>query len=446
MSVPEKVTLDFELMTDGPFTTICLDLLMYESPQLFSVAMRLLVRKFSTKAVLRQKLARMQLIIRDNVLANYQKIQQTIVRLQSSMNAFPVWAMGNLPLLDADEQVANRESERDIILDLLHDLAQITMEEPVDVHQDMLRRAGTVDVIFSMLRLRRRIPKPEHTAPRKVRIAEHNRVLDEVAIKCHKFLAIFARHHPINQELLYGHIEYLVDLIDDTPDDSTFPEETKNAILATAGVIFDGNMTLVRKVTPKYAEMLVRGMMKNGAPKVQEAGEGSGRRASFTADANNRTSHFDHALEYINFFVQLCEVNGETVPTNQQLLMDLFNKEEYKASLMNAFQNHSRRSVLSKKFIESFDTTIYTVEAALEEVRQQNLHYCQSYIICPLTDPLPTPRSLSMPPTTRVGRSESKAEASRCTGERTAALRCPVRRSYHPRKSSLSSRNSTAPW
>ena len=45
--------LDFELMTEAPFTTIMLDLLMYENPDLFHTAMTLLVRKYSTRAALR---------------------------------------------------------------------------------------------------------------------------------------------------------------------------------------------------------------------------------------------------------------------------------------------------------------------------------------------------------------------------------------------------------
>jgi hypothetical protein len=327
---PNRTTLDFELMTDAPFITICIDLLMYESPQLFGVAISLLVRKFTTKAKLRQQLSQMQLLARKEVLLNYEQIRDMLTRIESATNAFPVWAMGNFPGQSLNEQEKRRSEYRDAVIKVIQKLGTMAHQPPVSVHQDLLRRAGACEIVLAMLRVRRRTPTAEHTEQRRRRIVEHNQILDEVSICCHKLLAAFAEGHPCNQALLYKQVEGFVGVIHQLPQDSMV-----YVVLCTMRNIFEGNERLLQKVPPKFVQVLLQSMLSK----------------------RGTDQHFAHATKFTSFFLCMCEVNGHAVPSNQLLLINTLALE---GPLISAIKDHSRRTSLMCSSADEMDTATAT--------------------------------------------------------------------------------------
>jgi hypothetical protein len=327
-------TLDFEKMTEGPFSTTCLDLLMYEDAGLFDVVMKLLVRRFETRRALRMMLNGVQLVKRSDVAAKAIEIEADIGLLDALLADFNVWAMGNVPGLSLAEQGQLRQEKLTATIQCIERLTShskvrqwgkllsyATTKSLVptkslvhpSIFQDLLHNFGAYRRIMSILRLRRREVMRGASAQRAERIRVHNHILGTLRRHCCIFLTRFVRHHELNQNAVHANLAFFLRLLDDEvaelqkvhldrstcelfplglPAEDSEHAKTRDALLRLLNAIYKNNGKLVQNELPESLVWRLARLMQ----------------------------HTTQMQLYTEFFSSMCSVHGEPVCANQELV------------------------------------------------------------------------------------------------------------------------------
>jgi hypothetical protein len=366
-------SLDFEIMSDAPFTTVCLDPLMYESDDLFHAAMTLLVRKYSTKLALCKLLPTMQILVQEKNMRALSETKAILHHLQYCMDSFPVWGMGNYPELTSGQQEQQRDS---IATGLVSKLARlidfVSFNESTGTrstpHQNILRHCHAHEVVIRALVVRQRVSAPTDPPPRQARIGAHNRILSQVHLKCYQLLRVMVVLNSANQKLLHGHLPFLVGKVDAGVgvgvgvdiDSSSLDEVTSTAttttttatsgtsgtsgkadlvgaILQTIGAVFEGNYDLASRVP--------RGLLHDLCDMLAQHVHTADNTESTTT-----TTMANKARErgtYMRFFKGICVIEGKPIRPNQQIMMQLLPGFP---SLMT-WTDHAGRSDLIREYL-----------------------------------------------------------------------------------------------
>jgi hypothetical protein len=225
----QPLSLDIEAITEElehvPFVTMILDLLMYESFDLFHASFSLLLRHYSQRRSLLRALFSSHVLVSDDDVDQHKKIRGHLMEVRKGLNSFNQWAM-------AQEQKRNESMAR--LLAEIHALTDFACGG-LD-QQDLLRELGVHAIILRAFRIpprqvdyanRNAAPAAEpglksekdndEHSRQKDRAAHYNKLLRAVKNQCCKLMSAFVYGNPRNQQLMYEDLSSITMLTHSKP-------------------------------------------------------------------------------------------------------------------------------------------------------------------------------------------------------------------------------------
>ena len=221
--------LDMDAISDSPLVTICFDLMMYQSPDVFEAAFKTLLRHFSQRQSLLKCLREVQLLVNPSTVAAYQVLERELSMVRNRFESYETWGVANefSPVQD------------DVVQEVLATLKKLTLlctdartNEPVRETQNLLRALKVSDVIIKALV----IPIPEGPPGH----------LHEIKKLCNQFFKAFVRDNKKNQARAHRFM-------------SIFLSNMKNLLGAAPAItaIFSHNPSMCTKVSVDLIDAFV---------------------------------------------------------------------------------------------------------------------------------------------------------------------------------------------
>jgi hypothetical protein len=184
---PAYAGLDMVQISDSPLVTICFDLMMYQSPDVFEAAFKALLRHFSQRQSLLKCLREVTLLVNSSTVAAYQVLERELSMLRHRFESYETWGVVN----------EFGPVQGGVVKEVLATLKKLTAlcnddgtDEPVRETQNLLRALFVTDVIVKALE----IPIPGGSPPGH---------LHEIKKLCNKFFQAFVRDNKKNQALAH---------------------------------------------------------------------------------------------------------------------------------------------------------------------------------------------------------------------------------------------------
>jgi hypothetical protein len=266
----QAVSLDIERISKAPFVTILLDLLMYESFELFHAAFSLLQRHFSQHNSLLQALTVSRLLVREVKVRRFHRMKRTIATIRTDLDSFSQWAMANFPFEpDESKQEQKRDEMMKAATAIIRGLIALARES-AEI-QDTLRDIRAHEVMLRAFRI-----PPRKTADiiadaagtRLKRTEYYNKLLAELKGVMFEFMAAFCRNNSQNQALLYEHLGILMSEVFRTSAVGVMPNPMAVEAL---GEIFKNSASLVLRIPRELFEQFASGIEKTTLPDPRSA-------------------------------------------------------------------------------------------------------------------------------------------------------------------------------
>eukprot|EP00937_MAST-01D_sp_MAST-1D-sp2_P004933 g4933.t1 len=233
--------LDMDQISESPLVSICFDLLMYESGDVFEAAFRTLTRHFSQRTALIDTLAEVQLLTTPATERAYKLLERELDFMRNSIDSYETWGVKN-EFSDVDMNVV------DLMKSTLDKLTELcgTREEPNRENQDLLRALRVSDIIARA----QTIPLTQDE------LASRSGHLFAIKKSCNKFMQRFVCDNKKNQMRAYRYVNVFL---------SQMGKGLGVAPVITG--IFHNNTTLCRKVTRELLNSFVSTIRNKGPAK-----------------------------------------------------------------------------------------------------------------------------------------------------------------------------------
>lgn len=227
----EAQAFDFDVMSDAPLVTICMDLAMYNKSELFDCAMQLLIRTFSQREDLVAALESVQLLSSDKALEAYGMLNSSLLTLRNDVESYETWGCDN-DFSGADEAVITRVKDT---LQRLINMCTVGDEEDTGVpnpeNQTLFRNMLLPSIITRTLQI-------EDTAGEGGEEQPHLIDIKRLALG---FISRFVLRNPVNQALTASKaFDSVVDLL----TSKHYGQAATDAVIAT----YEGNRALATSV------------------------------------------------------------------------------------------------------------------------------------------------------------------------------------------------------
>jgi hypothetical protein len=196
----EADALDLDKMSDAPLITVCLDLLMYESADLFEAAFTVIVRHFTQRSEIVETIQKVHMLAKPEEVSAYGLLKKELSLLRNKIESYEVWGVEN------DFSPISWETVHQVKATLVKLRHICTIGDQSDgkeanwENQDLLRK---MEVHTIMLRAFEIPSTPEEIASGKGH-------LQEIKQLCVKFITMFTLNNPANQILLFPYIDQFV--------------------------------------------------------------------------------------------------------------------------------------------------------------------------------------------------------------------------------------------
>ena len=193
----EGEALDLDKMSKTPVVTVCLDLLMYENPDLFEAAFLTLTRHFSQVTEFLQAMQNVQLLATPQAQRAYDTLRNELSVFRNNIESYEMWGCEN------DFTEVNKVTIEQVLSTLkkLRNMCETDGDEGVSAdNQNLLRKMNVHDIIVGK------------TGVFSIDFSEeqqHAGHLLDIKQLCVLFLQKFVRDNKENREAIFPHIGLL---------------------------------------------------------------------------------------------------------------------------------------------------------------------------------------------------------------------------------------------
>lgn len=188
--------------TDERVEAICLDLMMYDDDNLFSKGLQLLLKYKTQRQQFIQNLSELQLLDNPESVNAYETLKMELSTLLHHIESFETWRSEKTTSMSESKKIYEN------VIDILTRLRYICSSggghedgpEPNRMNQDMLRNMGVHTIVLKILYLKTTASE----------LKSKDGYLFEIKLLSNKFVARFLQGNPVNQHLLFEHIDLFV--------------------------------------------------------------------------------------------------------------------------------------------------------------------------------------------------------------------------------------------
>ena len=287
---PEARDFDFDVMSDAPLMTICLDLMMYNKPEIFQLALELLTQTFSQHDSLVTAMESIQLLFSAKSSEAFFVLQSKLAGLKNDLESYETWGIDN-DFSPADDNVHQR------VLDVLLQLTNFCTlgdEEDTGVpnieNQTLFRNMSVYKIVLRAI---------EIEEPGRETESDHLIAIKRLALR---FLSRFMLLNKKNQHTIFS---VGFDTIIATLNSAQFMADALNVVEAA----FEQNAALASTVSPGLLEkvaVMIDNAHKQGHPSPQ----------------------------MLNFFEKLAVVDSTPIQRNQLLILQVLTQPKFEDRVM----------------------------------------------------------------------------------------------------------------
>lgn len=185
---------DFDHMSDSPLTTILFDLIMYNKPEIFEVALLLLTRTFSQREDLVLALESSQLLFSTKAIEAYSVLKSELDVLKNDIESYETWGVDN----DFSPCCGEVHERVRAVLHRLTNLCTVGDEEDTGIpnpeNQNLFRNLSVHKVVLRALELEE--PNTD--------IDSESSQLAEIKKLAFLFFRSFVLKSEVNQQIVYS--------------------------------------------------------------------------------------------------------------------------------------------------------------------------------------------------------------------------------------------------
>ena len=216
----DGLALDLDQMSSEHLPTICMDLMMYDSPELFEAAFHLLYAQFSQRETTVNMLSSVQLLETDQSLPIYgtlDKLRSSVGVLRNKVESYEIWCVDNefSPLDPESYEFVLTEFEQLERFCTKGTSDGVGGAVPHETNQNILRNLDFARLLTSAITI------PFNTYAGEVHGGPKNKsflALRAVVTAAFATLSVFVKNHETNQNSFFDTIPTLVEVVEADPE------------------------------------------------------------------------------------------------------------------------------------------------------------------------------------------------------------------------------------
>ena len=309
----EAKAFDFDDMSDAPLITICLDLMMYNKPEVFQLALEMLTRTFSQREDLVMALESSQMLFSAKAIEAHSVLKSELDVLRNDIESYETWGVDN-DFSPQDRKVHARVRR---VLTRLTNLCTMGDSEDTDIpnaeNQSLFRNLLVHKVVL-----------------RSLEIEEPNTDLDSesgdlrsIKKQAFRFISQFVLKNQENQQLVFklGFKVIVAALVS-----KTYLFDAINVMIAT----FDHNITLASTVPETLLSQLVKIIDDSHKQGWQVPG-------------------------ILTFFSKLAVVDGKPIQRNQEMILHVLHQPRFFDRVMVLYSSPSEADETKSRVASHLD-------------------------------------------------------------------------------------------